>query len=191
MIKPFYLIILIFLCACAESVTENEDKKNTITDRYHDSLAINPPSEKLITQKGLMEENAISFMNNLKSSKQLNSFFGNNWTLVYHLDNRCSGSTDGTIANLSPLQIDKEIKLQVTNDGQGWACDTVASTTYEMSFNLSQLVQDWDRFTIEDYESPEKNCLYIEGKGASDYLKLYYNNEQHIIKLEYRSEDPG
>ncbi|AUP80020.1 hypothetical protein C1H87_15440 [Flavivirga eckloniae] len=132
-----------------------------------------------------------SFIKSLKSKTDLGSFFADNWTLMYHEDNRCDGSTDGQINNLSSSQIDQPIKLQVNNDGDGWACDKKEPKSFDLDFNLKSQVKNWDRFEIANYENQEEHIVIIVGAGESDYLKLHYDNSNLIVKLEYRSEDPG
>jgi len=131
------------------------------------------------------------FLTNLKTGEKLSSFFNDNWIFIYHEDNRCDGSTDGQIDNLKSTQIDTIIKLKVKNDGNGWACDKKEPKTFNLDFDLKKKIKDWDRFEIPSYENQEENIVYVVGAGESDYLKVYYDNNDLIIKLEYRSEDPG
>ena len=131
------------------------------------------------------------FLQKLENGKDLGLFFAKEWIFVYHEDNRCEGSTDGEINHLNKSDIDKTIKLTVKNDGEGWACEKTLPKTFEFNFNLRQTVKSWDRFLIPNYEETEKNVVYVIGKGESDYLKLYYDENHLIFKFQYGSEDPG
>lgn len=52
------------------------------------------------------------------------------------------------------------------------------------------MVKHWDRFETIRYDDT-LNHMYIVGAGASDVLKLQYNEEKQITLMEYSSEDPG
>ena len=131
------------------------------------------------------------FIKYLINGENLQLLFSDNWTFIYHADDRCEGSTDGQISNLSPFKVDEIIRIQVMNDGEGWLCDKKKPRKFYLDFSLKERVKDWDRIEIPNYEIQEKNPVYIEGWGASDYIKLYYNDNNLIVKMEYRSEDPG
>jgi hypothetical protein len=137
------------------------------------------------------DSKASGFIENLKSEEKLSLFFNDSWIFIYHEDNRCDGSTDGQIGNLKSTQIDSIIRLQVKNNGNGWACDKKKTKTFDLNFDLKKKITDWDRFEIPNYENQEENIIYVVGAGESDYLRLHYNENGLIIKLEYRSEDPG
>jgi hypothetical protein len=135
---------------------------------------------------------AENFLEHLKNGKELYSFFSDNWTLVYHDDNRADGSTDGERVGLPRVEIDKTIEVKVINDGDGWANDDKrAPTEYVLNFSLKERVASWDEFEIPDYENQTKGVVTIQGSGVSDYLVLHYGNHNLIVKMEYRSEDPG
>lgn len=138
-----------------------------------------------------INENVEKFIKNLKEGKNLNSLFANNWTLIYHEDNRCTGSTDGKIDGLKSSNIDKTLTLKVSNDGDGWACEKTAPNQFDYDFDIKKLIETWDRFEIASFENNEKNTVYIQGAGDSDYIKLFYNESNLIIKMKYSSEDPG
>lgn len=134
------------------------------------------------------------FLEKLKNGENLSSFFKDGWGFVYHQDDRCNGSTDGSTKNLSPENIDEKISIKVLNDGEGWACEKRAPSEFMLDFSLKEKVKDWDRFEIASYSKPSKGEYFIWGGGASDYLKVYIkkiNGEKLIMKLEYRSKDPG
>ncbi|MCG8700144.1 MAG: hypothetical protein MI922_18960 [Bacteroidales bacterium] len=134
---------------------------------------------------------AQELIEDLSNGDCIGKYFKSNWTFIYHEYNRCDGSTDGNIDNLNSWQIDSIIKLNVKNDGNGWACDTKEPKAYDLEFNLKAIIGDWDRFKISNHESHNKSIIYIVGAGESDYLKLHFNKRNLIVKLEYRSEDPG
>ena len=134
---------------------------------------------------------AENFVKHLTNGEKLQLFFSDNWTFVYHADDRCDGSTDGEIANLSPPKVDEIISVKVLNNGEGWYCDKKDPQEFYIDFSLKEHVENWDRFEIVNNEGQEKNAIYIEGWGASDYVKLYYNDNELIVKMEYRREDPG
>lgn len=144
-------------------------------------------SEYLVAAKKIND----GFISALEKGLTLSSFFSDNWILEYYHDNRCDGITLGKKEQLSSAQIDANITLQVTNDGKGWNCEEKPAATFDYRFSLKEEVKDWDRFEVDIYEDQENNIFYLEGAGESDYLKLYFDANNLIIKLEYRSEDPG
>lgn len=180
MIKSRLIIILLIgfvtlLISCIGSTSINVNENKPTIDNYKEQV----------------DSKASGFVKNLKTGENLSSFFNDNWMLIYHVDNRCDGSTDGQIDHLKSTQIDSIIKFQVKNDGDGWACDKKEPKTYNLNFNLKKITKDWDRIEISNYDIQEKNIVYVVGAGESDYLKLHYDDNNQIIKFEYRSEDPG
>lgn len=162
-----------------------------VEDKVYKGCGLIVKNEPSIEIKTQTNSKALGFLANLKTGEKLSSFFNDNWILIYHKDNRCDGSTDGQINNLKSIQIDSIIKLQVKNDGEGWACDKKEPKTFDLNFDLKKKITDWDRFEIPNYENQEENIVFVVGAGESDYLKLHYDDNDLIIKLEYRSEDPG
>lgn len=189
-----FLGLMIFLISCNSSRNSNvsdnnstiENDKEQVDKTVIDSNTKKEPAIEIKTQTDLK---ASEFITNLKNGEKLSSFFNEHWIFMYHEDNRCDGSTDGQIDYLKNIQIDSIIKVQVKNDGDGWACDKKEPKTFDLDFDLKKKIADWDRFEIDNDEN--ENIVYIVGRGVSDYLKLHYNNNNLIIKLEYRSEDPG
>ncbi|MBJ2175858.1 hypothetical protein JBL43_16510 [Aureibaculum sp. A20] len=131
------------------------------------------------------------FITELKNGKPLASFFADGWILIYHEDNRCTGSTDGQLTKLKNNQIDKVLTLKVHTDGDGWGCDKQEPKNYDFSFSLKKLVKEWNRFVNANYENQEENSVTILGGGESDYIELFYNANNLIVKMKYSSEDPG
>ncbi|MBU0489101.1 MAG: hypothetical protein KKA07_10530 [Bacteroidetes bacterium] len=132
-------------------------------------------------------------MQKLTTEQNLDSLMGNKWALVYHTDDRCDGSTDGSIENLSPEQVNGEITLFVSNDGAGWACTPKDPSKYMHAFSLQLLVKEWDRMEISELDEANNHFTLI-GRGESDYLRVFcfdFDGKFLISKLEYRSEDPG
>jgi hypothetical protein len=99
---------------------------------------------------------ASEFVEKLKNKGDLSSFFNENWTLIYHEDNRCEGSTDGQLNRLKSTQIESTIKLSVKNDGDGWECDKKKPKKYVLDFDLKDLVIEWERFEIPTYEKQDE-----------------------------------
>ncbi|MDS1031145.1 hypothetical protein RDV77_00710 [Porphyromonadaceae sp. NP-X] len=188
-----FLTILIS-CNSSTNSNVNEDKskidsaKEQVDKTDKELKTKNESTTEIRTQVDLK---ASEFLTNLKTGEKLSSFFNDKWIFVYHEDNRCDGSTDGQIDNLKSTQIDSRIKLQVKNDGEGWECDKKDPKTYDMDFDQKEKIKDWDRFEIPNYDNQEENIVYIVGSGESDYLKLHFNDNGLIIRLEYRSVDPG
>ncbi|WP_070138049.1 hypothetical protein [Crocinitomix algicola] len=131
------------------------------------------------------------FLKNLKKGFNLSPFFIDNWTFLFHEDNRCDGSTDGQLHDLKKTAIDSTINLKVVNDGDGWACDKKEPRTYHMDFNLKKKITLWDRFEIHHFSNDNKKKVYLLGAGESDYIILHFNSDDLIFLFEYRSEDPG
>ncbi len=190
------VVFSIFLFSC-QNPTQKETNNKTKQHSISKEIAV----EKLSNLKETDDAVSLSdisidslshrFVEKLENGKDLSLFFAKEWVFVYHEDNRCDGSTDGEINNLNQSHIDKTIKLTVKNDGEGWACEKTLPKTFELNFNLKKMVKSWDRFQIPNYEQTEKNVVYVLGKGESDYLKLYYDENHLIFKLQYGSEDPG
>jgi hypothetical protein len=188
--------LMTFLISCNSSTnntaidhkTENSISTSQIENTVSDSKDSDDSTSDLQVQ---IDSRALNFIKSLKNGEKLSSFFTKNLMLIYHEDNRCEGSTDGQVDSLINTQIDSLIKLNVKNDGDGWACDKKEPTSYEMDFDLKKKIAEWDRFEILKDENQEENIVYIVGAGEFDYLKLYYNDNNLIVKLEYRSEDPG
>ncbi len=177
-----------FMISCTDSKEKSENESTTDNDKMQVEEVDTETKEE---PKAQDNSDASSFVENLKAGNELNSFFSENWTLVYHEDNRCDGSTDGQIDDLESSQVNAAIKLEVENDGEGWACDKKEPSTFDLEFDLRKKVADWDRFEIPGDESQEENVVYVLGMGASDYIVLHYNDEGLISTLEYKSEDPG
>ena len=194
--RKFLLICLMILLSCKQSspagninVVDPDTAKTVVVNE--DNIYPETKDDAIRIPQISIDTLANRFIENLAQGKNLTAFFSNKWTLIYHTDNRCDGSTDGKSANLDEFDIDKDIRLSVKNDGDGWACEKSAPTDFNLIFNLKKEVKSWDRFIIANYQTEEKNTIYINGKGESDYLKLYFNEDNLITKLEYRSEDPG
>ena len=186
----------VILLSCQQPVQNYDDKKTELPHLQKEiSNQENTTSKELVKtvlgDKVSIDSLAERFVNNLKEGRDVASFFEVDWTFIYHADNRCDGSTDGEIDHLKSLAIDKIIKLTVKNDGDGWACEKTKPRSYDLDFNLKNEIKSWDRLIIPNYETKEKNIIYVIGKGESDLLKLHYNEAHLIVKLEYRSEDPG
>jgi len=90
------------------------------------------------------------------------------WSLIYHEDNRCDGSTDGSLSGLSPRQVDQAVRIQLFNDGQGWGCEPKQPTSFEANFSLHNQVANWDRFEVTQYGIMD-NLIYVEGARGDKY----------------------
>jgi hypothetical protein len=196
-LKIYILLnLLVILISCNNSTKSNESEAqftiNNDNEQTH-KTAVDSNINNGLTMKNQtqIDLKASLFLKNLKNGEKLSSFFSDHWKLIYHEDNRCDGSTDGQIDHLKNTQIDSKITLPVKNDGNGWACDKKEPKTYNLDFYLKKKVADWDRFLIPNNVNHEENIIYIFGAGESDFLKLYYDDNNLIVKLEYRSEDPG
>ena len=203
-----------FNYAQAQSYQTNEKPKKMIPDFQHQVVYRNPfkphhSSASLIVSQSYKQnvdldysvqeaanrliKRANDFRYSLSIGEKLESFMSDSWSLIYHEDNRCGGSTDGSLSGLSPRQVDQAVRIQLFNDGQGWGCEPKQPTSFEANFSLHNQVANWDRFEITQYGIMD-NLIYIEGAASSDYLKVYFeefNSELLIVRIEYRSEDPG
>lgn len=176
--KPINVILglsLIILGSCKDLSSPTSSKKEKET----------PNTEQTCY------EQSNNFVEALKSNRTLSSYFAESWSFVYHEDNRCDGQTDGNINSLNSEVIDAVIPIKVVNDGEGWACEKKEESSYILSFNLKEEIKLWDRIEVANYKNNESNKIYINGKGESDYLVVYFNANCKIHQLEYRSEDPG
>lgn len=186
--KYILLVFIIGIYSCNSKVKSITEETNST---LNDEVISESSNSKSTVEVNTIQSIKKAFVESLKNGENLSKYFIENWTLIYHEDNRCDGSTDGEISNLANTEIDKIITVKVKNDGDGWACDKKEPKNYSFDFNLKEQIKNWDRFEIANYESDEKNSIYILGAGESDYLKLHYNASGMIIKLEYKSEDPG
>lgn len=195
MIKSKFTLIILCAFLLVSCDNSTEEKTNPIIDKGEqlNETRIDTTTENVSATENQLANNSKpeGFLEALEAGENLNAYFSNDWFFVYHEDNRCDGSTDGEIDHLRSTQIDSIIRLQVKNDGDGWACEKKEPSTFEMDFDLKKKVTTWDRFEIPEEEDQEEGVVYVLGAGASDYLMLYYNDNNLIIKLEYRSEDPG
>jgi hypothetical protein len=152
--------------------------------------------EKEVTQEKPFvshEQVVLKLISSMKSGQNIGFLMSDKIKFIYHSDNRCDGSTGGFIDDLPGISIDKTIKIQVTNSGDGWACKKRKSTTYQLDFKLSEYLKLWDRFESGGYDE-KSNSTYIYGFGQSDYIILGFEQvrgQYQINKFEYRSEDPG
>jgi hypothetical protein len=177
-------VIVIVISGCRQTTTKQiaaienniEDETIVAIEEKHNQTQTNP---------------AEIFVKHLTNEENLQLLFNDKWTFIYHVDDRRDGSTDGQISNLPPFKIDEIIRIKVMNDGNGWLCDKKEPKEFYLDFNLKERVKDWDRIEIPNYEIQEKNVVYVNGWGESDYIKLYYDDNNLIVKMEYRREDPG
>ena len=188
----FFIGFIVILISCKNSTSSytDNDKQAVENDKKHSekkgvSSVITVDSNLGIQTQ--VDLKASEFVRSLENKQNLSSFFSNHWVLAFHEDNRCDGSTDGVADNLRSTQVDSIIKIQVKNDGNGWACDKKEPKRYDYDFDLKKHVARWDRFEISIHD----NIIYVVGAGESDYIKLHFNDNNLIINLEYRSEDPG
>lgn len=184
----FSTITLLSLITVFISCNSSINNKNYENQPLNDTKTINESTKESSTQANSI---ASDFVKHLETGKQLSSFFTDSWSLIYHEDNRCDGSTDGQLENLKKSVIDSTITLQVKNDGDGWACDKKDPETFNLEFDLKEKIAKWDRFEIPDYGNEAGNTIYVLGWGESDYLILHFEDKNLITKFEYRSEDPG
>lgn len=141
------------------------------------------------THKAIVSE----LVERLKTRNDIGPLLSHEIVFVYHSDNRCDGSTDGEMSKLPGIRIDKPFKVEVINDGQGWACDKKKSSKYNIDFHLSKALKDWDRVESDKF-NPKTNTVYIHGAGESDFMVFHFSkvNGRFVVnKIEYRSEDPG
>ena len=200
-------IVLLVVCGCGQ-------ERNTQVTIAEDSVSVEtiaaveqkePVSEDRVTIKeepasenSLITENRTptlvyteNFVKSLKKGEKLSSFFRDHWTLVYYKYFRGDGVTEGEISYLSNSQIDETISMEVKNNGEGWF-EQKAPSSFFIDFSLKEQIKEWDRFEVPpSYEGQNDSVIYVEGAGASDYLKLYYDHNNLIIKMEYQSVDPG
>ena len=193
---PIILSFMTILISCQNATNSNltDDKVIVVDEKKRIEATDIDLKSKDDSNSGTqiqLDLKATQFIKSLEGAEKLSSFFNDSWILIYHEDNRCEGSTDGQTDSLKSREIDLIIKLQVKNDGNGWTCDKKEPRTYGLDFDLKQKIANWDRLEILNYENKEKNIIYVGGAGESDYIKLHYDDKDLIVKLEYRSEDPG
>lgn len=150
-------------------------------------------SNNAVSGEKKLAAQAIELEKRLKSGQSLASLMSDKWSLIYHKDDRCDGSTDGSLDGLLRSQVDEIINIELFNDGNGWGCEKKDASYFDFNFSLQEQVKNWDRIEIIKYDY-ENKLIYLVGKGVSDYLVAHYsdiNGDYLIMKLEYRSEDPG
>ena len=186
----FFLGTLIIIMSC-ESSTKNkvsEDKdvneiQKVETGKTESDTDISDNSNSDIKRQ--IDLKAEEFVENLESGDNLSSFFRDNWTFIYNIYDSNEGSKFGQIDNLSRVQIDTVISLQVVQKGDDFLGD------FDMDIDIKKEITYWSEFGTAEYENQENNVVYIIGIGDSNYWKLHYNDNALIVKLEYTSEDPG
>ena len=150
-------IITIFIGGCGQTIKKQATTEITVDSETIDSVEwVSENSEKeecFITEhRNPIHTNAAElFLKYLMNEEGLQLLFSDNWTFIYHADDRCDGSTDGQISNLSPYNVDEIIRIKVINDGEGWLCDKKEPKEYYLDFSLKERVKDWDRFEIPNY----------------------------------------
>ncbi|MGB7181769.1 MAG: hypothetical protein WBD51_07515, partial [Burkholderiaceae bacterium] len=136
---------------------------------------------------------AEQFVARLKDRRPLTSLLRSRIDFVFHMDNRCTGNTDGVVRQLAASQVDATFTIELTNDGDAWGCETKAPSTGQMQFSLQEHFLSWNRIEAV-FESSVPNSFLVQGRGESDYLVVHLENDGEkaiVSKLEYRSEDPG
>ena len=167
-----------------------ENKKDTIekTESIQEEKKVNQEKSSITP-----EQIVLKLISSIKSGRKIGDLMSDKIEFIYHSDNRCDGSTDGVIDDLPGNSIDDTIKVQVTNNGEGWACEKKKATTYQLDIKLDEYLKHWDRFESSSYNE-ESNSIDLHGSGESDYIILGFKKVRGrylINKLEYRSEDPG
>lgn len=190
--KKSEIILIVICCFIFSESCKNQTEKEA---KNKDKIAI---EDKSMQNSSAIENNttnlAKEFLRRLEKGQSLGFMMNNKWTFIYHEDNRCDGSTDGLKHDLPDFAIDKVISISVENDGKGWACPKKKPSKFNLDFVLKEQIKQWDRFIIAEYSKPKENIFYLQGAGESDYLIIYFekiNNKYLILKLEYKSEDPG
>ena len=185
--------LLIHLVSCSDSSTNsgNDEGSSPEKEQVEASPAPDSGNDVSADSQAELSSKASNFLDLLQKGELLSSLFSDDWTFVYHEDNRVEGSTDGQVEHLKSGDIDASIKIEVSNDGEGWDGQKKEPKTYEMEFSLKDKVASWDRFEVQQVSEKDENMVSVAGSGASDYINLHYGEDGMIAKLEYRSEDPG
>ena len=171
------LPIIIFSCGNAIGSEVIEDENQT-------EIESNPQDRQ-------PDLSTATFIKNLQEGNKLSGFFADNWTLIYHENSRLDGNTDGQVQNLARSKVDEIITLSVFTDGEGWAENPGEIRNHDIEFQLKERIKDWDGYSTEDIDRAERNMVYISTTSQSEYLQVYYNDEQRIIKLKFNLVDPG
>ena len=137
-----------------------------------------------------LNEIAARFAEALQDRDSLAPFMAAEYTFVYHTSDRCDGQVDGEVKRLTGDAIDYSIEIQTTSDGKGWACPAREPYTATARFKLSDSLESWDRFEVQDVDS-DSSTAYIVGEGESGYIVISLTASGAIQRLEYRNEDPG
>ncbi len=141
------------------------------------------------------EEKAEKLYNTLKENKSLGSFMSNNGVkLVYHADNRCDGSTDGEIKSVKPEMIDKDLDLDLVNDGQGWMeeCAENKITKFTRKFNLRKEAMEWMSYSNPPYYDEGKSTLSISSEQYHlQFLFKEKDGDYKVYEIKFSDEDPG
>ena len=194
-ILPTFMLGWVLISCESNGHQNNPDYITAELPAKTDSIPVVDQSQEIeisLLESISFQQKAHEFCQKLEKEERLSPFFANNWTFSYHEDNRCDGATTGEISPLQPEQIDTTILLSVKNDGEGWACEKHPESEFELRFQLTEQIQNWNRFEVlEEDTQMNDRTVYIAGSGESDYLVLLFDIDNAIIKLEYRSEDPG
>jgi len=192
MIKLSLLLITAFFIFACDYPKEERSPQSKV----YDTKETKTQPKKIVPElvdKTQPKKIISALVDRLKNRLKISSLLSNKIIFIFHSDNRCDGSTDGIISNLSGSSIDRPFKIQVTNDGEGWACDKKKVSKYFLDFYLGKRLTQWDRIESSEYNN-ETNSVYIMGGGESDYMVFHFKKEREnysIYKIEYRSEDPG
>jgi len=184
-------VFVLIVSSCGQTMKTQMTTENIVSSSAEDEVESSANEKRFTENNDIVRINsAADFVKHLMDGEKLHSFFNDNWTFIYHEDNRCDGSTDGEKSNISNFEIDKIIKIKVVNDGDGWACDKTDPREFYLDFSLKEIVKK--TFENPELENPEENIVHVIGSIAgTHYLILHYDNNGLIIKMEYRGEDPG
>ena len=145
-------------------------------------------------QQTMLTKTAESILSHLKSQKTIAQFMGKDVTFIYHEDNRCMGSSDGSMKIKPNKKIDEIIKLKVTNTDNGWLeCEKKSKPIFTLELSIRKLVSEWDRFEISNVDIKKKTVNMV-GSGESDYMVFTFEKKKGkylVSKVGYFSEDPG
>lgn len=149
-------------------------------------------SEKHVDDKSFAQF-ADSLLKRIKSNGPMYAFVRDPLLFEYHEDNRCDGSTDGTVTLNDATMIDSIVRIGVFRDGKGWEekCGKDSShSTMDFDFHkeLGEVLSSADTFVVNQYRKTISVSYSLHGfdfyiKSVKDHFILF--------KIKYENSDPG
>ncbi len=136
---------------------------------------------------------ADSLLKRIKSNGPMYAFVRDSLLFEYHEDNRCDGSTDGTVTLNGAKMIDSIMKIGVFRDGKGWEekCGKDSShfnLDFDFHKELGEVLSSGDTFAINQFR---KTISVSQELHGFDFFIKSLKDRFVIYRIKYENSDPG